>query len=68
MSVRMCRSLSAELLPRQPVPTLYGVKNVHLSLLNVTRFIMVHSTSLSKSQRTVLEHVNYSPDVSHMQI
>lgn len=35
-------------------------KNAHLSLLNVTWFIIVHSTSLSKSQSTVLEHVNYS--------
>ena len=32
-------------------------------MLNVTRFILVHSTSLSKAQGAVLEHVNYSPNV-----
>lgn len=62
----MCRFLSAELLPRQPVPACNVTrhKNIHLSLSYVMRFITVHSTTLSKPQSTVLEHLNYSLSVT----
>lgn len=42
-----------------PRPVARG-KNTHLSLWNVTGFVRVHSTSLSKPQSAVLECVSYS--------